>query len=136
MHGKWATRLAAYLLRNADLRVEDRQLLTAVLLDRLGALPVRAKITVDEAKQVFVDGKKLTLESSRALHEASKAMLNNFARRFVREQVTFMAITKGVHENTSPEQGLFAKAALWIIQEEDELYRIFAQEIPEGGIDE
>lgn len=127
MWGTWGTKLAVALLKNATLKNEERQLLTVTLLDKLGALPLRARISLDEAGQIFVDEKQLTLETSRTLHETSKAMLNNFARRFVREQVTFMAIHKGVHENISPEQGLFAKAALWFLQEEDELYRRFAQ---------
>lgn len=127
MWGKWATKLAIRLLRDATLGAEERQLLTATFLDKLGALPLRARITIDEAGQIFVNGKKLSLETARTLHDTSKTMLKNFARRFVREQVAFMAIHKGVHENTSPEQGLFAKAALWFMQEEDELYALLAQ---------
>ncbi len=117
--------IAAELLKDAELSMEDRQLLTATLLDRLGALPVRARIVVSEAG-VFVDGKVVDAERAQRLHESSKAMLNNFARRFVRETVEFLAVKKGVHEYTTPEQGLFARAALWFLQEEDILYRKFA----------
>lgn len=114
------------MLKSSRIGNEERQLLTAALLDKLGALPLRARIVVDDAGQVFIDGKQLTLEAAKKMHDASKAMLNNFARRFVREQVTYMAIQMGVHQNISPEQGLYAKAALWFFQEEDELYRRFA----------
>lgn len=130
MWGAFATKLAVWMLKSAALDNQQRQLLTTCLLDRLGALPLRAKITVDEVHRVFIDGKPLTLETARLMHEGSRAMQNNFARRIVREQLTFMAVTKGVHENTSPEQGLFAKAALWVIQEENKLYDDFA--ITEG----
>ncbi len=123
---RWITKLVIWLLKNSKIPNEDRQLLTAALLTKLGGLPVRARITVDETGKYFVDGRELTMEVARQLRETSKSMLNNFARRFVREQVTFMAIKMGVHENTSPEQGLFAKAALWNFQEEDELYKRFA----------
>lgn len=134
MWGRLCTRTVIALLKWVRLDNESRQLLTSALLDKLGAIPVHARITVDDAGQVFVDGRPLTLEASRQMHDASKAMLNNFARRFVREQVTYMAIQKGVHQNISPEQGLFAKAALWFFQEEDELYRKFAQvEVVEDG---
>lgn len=128
---KRTARMVADMLREAELSIEDRQLLTTVLIERLGALPVRARITVDESGQVFVDGKQVTVETAKRLHETSKTMLNNFARRFVRETVTFMAVKQGVHDNLSPEQGLFAKAALWFFQEEDELYRKFAGAEPE-----
>lgn len=131
--GRWGTKLAIWLLKNGRLDNESRQLLTATMLDRLGALPIRARITVDESAQIFVDNKQVTFEVAHRLHETSKSMLDNFARRFVRETVTFMAVKKGVHENVSPEQGLFAKAALWFLQEEDDLYRKFAQIEPEEG---
>lgn len=128
MIGRWVVRTTVFLLRNSRINNEDRQLLTTALLDKLGALPLHARIVVDEAGQIFVDGKQMTLETARQMREGSKALLNNFARRIVREQITFMAVKMGVHENISPEQGLFAKAALWGFQEEDELYRQFAQE--------
>lgn len=127
MIGRWVAKLAIFLLRNSRIGNEERQLLTAAILDRLGALPVRARMSIDETGQIFIDQKQLTLETARLLQESSRVMLRNFARKFVREQVTFMAIHQGVHENASPEQGLFAKAALWFLQEEDELYRRFAQ---------
>lgn len=101
-------------------------MLTAAMLDRLGALPLHARIKIDETGKVIVGGKTLNLETAQRLRETAKAQLKNFARKFVGEQVTFMAIHKGVHENASPEQGLFAKAALWVRQEEDELYQMLA----------
>ena len=132
MLGKLGTKLAARLLKTATLTVEERQLLTAAVLERLGALPVRDKIVVDE-NGIFVDGRQVNLETAKRLKEGSVALLKNFARKFVGEQVRYMAIVKGVHENTSPEQGLFAKAALWVMQEEEKLYRAFAQD--EGNDD-
>lgn len=127
MWGRWASRVTVWLLKNNRIGNEERQLLTTALLDKLGALPLRARIVVDDAGQIFVDGRQMTLETARQMHTGAKAMLNNFARRIVREQITYMAVTKGVHENVSPEQGLFAKAALWSFQEEDDLYAKLAQ---------
>ncbi len=133
MWGRLATKLAVFLLHNSTLTNENRQLLTTVLLDRLGALPLRAKVVIDDVNRIFIDGKPLTLESAKLMYNGSQSLLKNFARNVVREQVTYMAIQKGVHENTSPEQGLFAKAALWFIQEEDLLYSRFAQVEAEEG---
>lgn len=127
MGGKWATKLAVLLLKSSRIGNEERQLLTSALLDKLGALPLRGRITMDETGQIFVNGKQMDFETAKLFHESATSMIRNFARRFVREQVIFMAIQKGVHENISPEQGLFAKAALWFYQEEEELYRQFAQ---------
>lgn len=149
MVARIAARLAAYLLRHATLREqergalfaevidlckkklltnEERQMLTAMLLDRLGALPLHAKINVDKTGRVFVNGRSLDAEGAGRLKQAAVAMQHNAARNLVREAVTFMAILDGVHKNVSPEMGLFAKAALWFLQEEDTLYTLLAAE--------
>lgn len=132
MVARLVTRITIWLLKSSHLSNEERQLLTSALLDKLGALPLHATIVVDEAGQFFVNGKQLDLDTARKLRESARSMMNNFARRFVREQVKYMAINIGVHQNTSPDQGLFAKTALYNFQEEDELYRKFIQDEPTG----
>lgn len=127
MMGTIAARLARALLMGARLSNEDRQLLTTAVLDRLGALPLHATITIDETGTCFVKGRPLNLETARRLKESSTALLKNYARKLVREQVRYLAISMGVHENLTPEQGLFAKAVLWVMQEEDKLYLSLAQ---------
>lgn len=149
MVARLAAKLAAYLLRNGtiqgeereqlfstvidlcknkSLSNEERQILTTMLLDRLGALPLHARIVVDKAGRVFVNGRSLSIEEADRLKQAAVAMQNNGARNLVREAVTFMAIVDGVHKNVSPDMGLFAKAALWFLQEEDTLYALLAAE--------
>lgn len=127
MWGRLGARIAAALLKNARLGNEDRQLLTAALLRTLGAVPIRATITMDSAGKLFVGGRELNLETARKLRAGADAMITNFARKFVREQLMFLAVEKGVHENLTPEQGLFAKALLWNFQEEEKLFRELAQ---------
>lgn len=122
MINRLVLRAVLFVLRSRRFTNEQRQIFTASLLDRIGALPLRARIRVDETGKVFVGGKPLNLDTAKTLRETAKAMLRNYARRQVREQVLFMAVHKGVFENESPEQGLFAKAALWFAQEEDKLY--------------
>lgn len=131
MWGSIATRLTVWLLRYGRLSNENRQLLTAELLDRLGAPPLHASIRIDELGNWFVRDRPLTLERAQKLHQGAKAMLRNYTRQYVQEQIRFLAIQKGVHENVSPEQGLFAKAALWVMQEEQQLYLALGQDEPE-----
>ncbi len=124
MLGAW---LAIKLLRWGKLSNESRQLLTACMLEQLGALPVRAKITFDETGKVLIEGKYLSVDRAMKLRVAAQAMQRNFAYRLVQENVKFLAVKIGVHQNTSPDQGLFAKAALWQHSEERELYARLAQ---------
>lgn len=114
------------LLKTADLSMEDRQLLTAALLDRLGALPTRARISVDDAGKIMVDGRAVSVEKAERLRKSARTLLKNFARNFVQDTIDFLAIKQGVHQNLSPEQGLFAKAILWQHGEERELYNLLA----------
>lgn len=114
--------------KDKSLNNKERQMFTTILLDKLGALPLHAKIMVDKAGRVFVNGRSLNTEEADRLKQAAVAMQNNAARNLVREAVTFMAIVDGVHKNITPEMGLFAKAALWFLQEEDTLYTLLAAE--------
>lgn len=120
--------LVVDLAKNKLLSNEERQMLTAMLLDKLGALPLHAKLKVDETGKVFVNGRSLDIETADRLKQAAVAMQTNAARNLVKEAVTFMAIVDGVHKNISPDMGLFAKAALWWLQEEDTLYAMLAQD--------
>lgn len=121
MEKETGAQLALKLLRNEKLSIEDRNLLTTALLDKLGAIPVRARITIDETGRCLVDGKELTVEKSNRLLASARALKRNFAYKLIQETVTFLAIKQGVHYNTSPEQGLFAKAILWQQVEEQQL---------------
>lgn len=120
------------LLKQKSFSNEERQMLTATFLDRLGSLPLHATIMVDNAGGVVVNGRSLNLERATQLKQAAVAMQRNAARNLVRETVTFLAIKDGVHKNINPEMGLFAKGALWFLQQEDELYALLA----EGGSDD
>lgn len=116
------------LFKNKLLTNEERQMLTAMLLDRLGALPLHAKIIVDGTGKVIVNGRSLEPDFAHQLKQAAVAMERNAARKLVRDTVVYMAILDGVHRNINPEMGLFAKAAIWFHQQEDELYKKLAAE--------
>lgn len=116
------------LFRKKLLSIEERQILTALLLEKLGALPLRAKIVVDKTGMVSVNGRSLDPELAMTLQQAAVAMQRNAARNLVRETVTYLAIVDGTIKSINPEMMLFAKAALWFLQQEDELYATLAQE--------
>lgn len=148
MWKKWTVYIVIFLLRHAQLAqpertllfntvidlsktksldMEERQILTAMLLEKLGALPLHAKIRVDKTGRVVVNGRSLDLDAATRLQQAAASMQTNAARSLVRETVTFMAVMEGVHKAHVPDQMLFSKAALWFLQEEDALYAELAQ---------
>lgn len=115
------------MLNSTRVSNEHRQLLTAAVLDKQGAIHLRARIITDDTGKLYVDGRPLTLETAQKLKTSAEGLRNNYARKFVGDQVTYMAIQMGVFQNATPEQGLFAKAALWVRQEEDKLYAMLSQ---------
>lgn len=117
---------AVKLLKTAALSNEDRQLLTSAMLVSLGALPIRARITVDETGAVLIDGRGMSLLKANQLRKSARSLLKNFARNFVQDTIKFMAVKQAVHENTNQEQTLFAKAILYQHQEEHILYELLA----------
>lgn len=91
------------------------------LLENIGALPLRKTIVFDPDGTVLVNGRKLELEQAVSLRESVHALKNNQARKIFNEQLKFLAIEFGVHQAMTPEMMQFAKAALWLIQEEEKL---------------
>lgn len=116
------------LMKNKLLTNEERQILTALFLDRLGALPLHARITVDKTGRVFVNNRSLNLEEGQRLRDAATAMLNNAARKLVREAVIYMVMAEGTIKSVNADMMLFGKAALYFLQQEDELYNTLAIE--------
>jgi hypothetical protein len=130
-----AARFTAYLLRNTKLDLESKNLLTNVLLEKIGALPLHDIITQDGNGRLLIHNRPVELEEARLLRESARGVLNNKAIAFVYEQVQFLAITAGIHKNIAQEDGLFAKAALWQGQEVINSLRTLAQIDAGDGID-
>lgn len=122
-----AARLTAYLLRNTKLDLESKNLLTNVLIDKIGALPLHDIITQDGSGRLLIHNRPVEFEEARLLRESARGALDNRAIAFVYEQVQFLAITAGIHKNIAQEDGLFAKAALWQGQEVINALRTLAQ---------
>lgn len=128
MWGTLATRLICALLRSAHISVQDRTLLTSCLLDKLGGFPMSDILGIDENGQLLVRGKRVDASQALILRRSARRLLREPSRKLVHDQVTFKAVTMGVHQGDTPEKVLFSKVALWWGQQEDELYKLFAQQ--------
>ena len=127
MFGRIATKLSVLLLKYSRISIEDRIILTASVLDKLQALPLRDIIKFNEEGILLVNGRTLTSEGKAMLREGAKTLLNNATRKMIHEQVAFAAISIGVHNGQTPEQLMFARSAIWYGQQEDILLRKLAQ---------
>lgn len=135
MWGSIATKLAIFALKSARLPVKDRNLLTACILDRLAALPLRDIIHVNEEGNLLVNGRPVDVETARQLRESARGALTSTAFKFIRQQVAFQAINIGVHKAEDELQMFFGRAAIWWGQQEEIQLRLLAQMTPEEDRD-
>ncbi len=107
-------------LKKGSLPLEDRLVLTNILMDKIGVLPLEGSI-VTSPQGIQVNGKLLDGEQTANFKLSCIALVDNFARKVVRDQVRYLAIAEGIHKGLSPEQILFSKTALWNMQQEDKV---------------
>lgn len=127
-------KLALYLLNNKALTIEDSNRCMEVVLKDLGNLQINDIIKIDDQQQLVINGNPLTMEQVIQLRESAIAALNNRALNIIRDQVSYAAVTYGVHKALTPEQMFFARAALWYGQEEVKLLETLAQRNQEPAL--
>lgn len=116
-------------LKKKDLPIEDKSALTAVLMDKINALPLD-NVLVLVPGVIQVNGRILDKEQIINLKESCVVLNDNQARKIIHEQLRYLAIVEGVHRGLSTEQLIFSKAALWIIEQENLLIeKIVSQSI-------
>lgn len=134
MKGEKLVTNLAKALKSADLTLEDRALLTTLILDKVGALPLRDLVVLNDGGSLIINGKPIDAETAKNLQTSAKAALRNQALRLIRDQVIFTAITIGVHKLEKVDQSFFARAAIWFGQQEQEYLELLAQEKAEQAL--
>ncbi len=84
------------------------------------ALPLHESIIV-ERDSVLINGKELDREGIIAFHEAVIALKENYARKIINEQIRYLAINVGINKSQTLDQLYFAKAGLWLLDEEEKI---------------
>ena len=135
MFTRFITRTTVALLRRARLSIQDRSLLTVVLLDKLGMIPASDIIKIDQVAGLKIGGKPISVEEAATLRASARKVLAEPAWKIVHDQITFEAIKLGIHKASTPEEVYFSKVALWWKQQELELFSAFGQS-EEDAIDE
>lgn len=121
MLNKLITKLTIWALRKR-LTGENRTEVMAVLLDNIGALPIRKLVARDSMGKLLINGR--TVEDANqisAFHQSFMAYKDNPARKLIADQKKFLAIEMGVHQGLTTEQIQFSKACLWNIQQDEEI---------------
>ena len=118
--------LLKWILNSPSL--EERAVVLSTALQYIDTFPANDIIRIEADQTIRLNGQPIDYDLATTLRESAKQVRDSFARKVVREQVAFKAIAIGVHNANTPEQVLFAKSALWWGQQEDEMYRLLANE--------
>lgn len=101
-------------LRGMELTDEERNLCTGVLLDRLGAIPLRDILYQDtETGTVMVKGEEIDFRMAQDLRNGANAALDNKTFTLIREQVAYEAAVQALAKASSLSDLIFFRAALW-----------------------
>lgn len=123
-------KLALWLLKKRELTLQERTLFTGIILDKLDAYPLRAIIENSE-EGILINGKLVDFDKLRVLRDAAKAAIENQALNLIGEQVTWIAIQRGIHNADTPEKLYFYRAAIWFSEQLKAHLQILAQQDPE-----
>ena len=107
-------------LKKTSLSLEDRTSLITAILQKLVALPLNESIVIGQSS-VTINGKEMDVEQGMAFREACVSLKDNFARKIIKEELKYLAIVYGIHKATTLDQSYFAKAALWLLDEEEKI---------------
>lgn len=104
---------------------EDRVKLIGAMLSKLNAIPF--KKVIDTKLGLVINGKELSPEQIIALSEGATALRDNSVRKLIFDQVRFLSVNLGVHQGTNVDNIVMSRAALWVLQEIDDLINTFAK---------
>lgn len=121
-------KLCLAVFRRLDLTLEERNLCTGAILDKLEALPLHDIITSRDG-EVLINGKSANLDMLRALRESAIAAIDNRALNYIAEQVVWVAVQRGVHQALKPEDMYFYRAAIWVMEQLKAHLRTLAQQV-------
>ncbi len=122
---RFAVKFAQFLLKQ-DLSQDLKLKLMTSILENLHALPFRDIIVVDDSGKLLVNNRQLDIEQTIQLQESARSALQSVALKVINDQVSFNAITLGVHKVERPEQMVFSRAAIWWGQQQLQLLKLLA----------
>ena len=108
-------------LKRAKISKEDKLALLTAILDKISALPMQQTI-ISSNKGIIINGKVLSKEQTINLKTSVLALQDNKAHQLFKDQLKYLSINLGITKSVNIDDLFFAKAALYLIDEEDKLF--------------
>jgi hypothetical protein len=122
MLNKLITTITIWALRSKRLTREQRSKVMTVLLDNLGALPIRKLVARDNLGRLLINGKPMDdVEQLLAFRQSLMSYKDNPARKMLADQKKFLALEMGVFNGLNPEMIQFSKAVLYCIEQDEKI---------------
>lgn len=120
---KFISNIIIWALKTTKIQGNDKTKLINALLANMDALPIRDTISIENG-QILLRGKPIdSIETAQSLKQGASAMRQNFTRKIVQEQILFECSKIGLHLGKTPEDIMFAKAAIWVLMTEENIYK-------------
>lgn len=101
-------------IRGMELSEEERSFCTGLLLDKVGALPLRDILYQDESTgSIIMRGEEIDFRMAQELRAGANAALNNKTFAIIREQVAYEATVQATAKAVTLADLIFYRAALW-----------------------
>lgn len=101
-------------VRGMELSDEERNLCTGLLLDKLGAIPLRDILYQDtDTGTVMVKGEEIDFRMAQDLRNGANAALDNRTLTLIREQVAYESAVQALAKANTLSDLIFFRAALW-----------------------
>lgn len=126
----------AALKRKQKLEKADMALCTTLLLEKLHAPVISDTIYVDERGRMVLRGKPVkNPDTQKAIMESCRAAQSNIALKLVHEKIEYAAAVEA-RKAVDPNDLLFTKAALWVLQAERKVFEDIAGAPGDSGPDD
>lgn len=114
--------------KKVKLTSEERIEIMNAMLEKLAVPPISDIITLEKG-EIKVKDHALDVQQLTDFKLSLMALQDNPARKILFEQIKYEAVKMGVHRSVSVDELLFSKAALWILNQEEELLTKFSTSI-------
>lgn len=125
MFSKILTKLVVRLFKS-NLSMEDANLLTTLVLDKLGALPFSNIIEIGN-EGLLINGRPVDGKEEIVLRESARLALDNKAHKLVRDQVAFLAVMNSTHKAETIPHVLWGRIGVWWYQQSEKYLKVLAR---------
>lgn len=112
-------------LKRSKLSTADRTALIGAIMNKLVVPPIK-DIIREDGMSITIGGRELEGQDMVDFKLSLVALTENPARKVLRDQLSYEAVKIGIHSSKTVDELMFAKAVLWVLEQEELLIAKFS----------